>query len=112
MAVAIMGEGSSNQSDVHEALNFAAIHRLPFVFMVENNGYAISVAADKQLSVPDVAMRAAAFWIPGVIVDGTDVLACFRAGRLRVDPGTGDDRRAPPMLGWRKRRAARARIRR
>ena len=41
--MAIMGEGSSNQGDVHEGLNFAAIHRLPFIFVVENNGYAISV---------------------------------------------------------------------
>ena len=46
VAVAIMGEGSSNQGDVHEALNFAAIHRLPFVFIVENNGYAISVPVE------------------------------------------------------------------
>ena len=50
-----MGEGSSNQGDVHEALNFAAIHKLPFVFIVENNGYAISVPAEKELSVKDVA---------------------------------------------------------
>ena len=50
VAVAIMGEGSSNQGDVHEALNFAAIHKLPFVFMVENNGYAITVPAEKELS--------------------------------------------------------------
>jgi 2-oxoisovalerate dehydrogenase E1 component alpha subunit len=81
VAVAIMGEGSSNQGDVHEALNFAAIHRLPFVFMVENNGYAISVPAEKELSVPDVAQRASAYGIPGVVVDGTDVLACFAASR-------------------------------
>ena len=45
VALAAMGEGSSNQGDVHEALNFAAIHKLPFVFLVENNGYAISVPA-------------------------------------------------------------------
>jgi 2-oxoisovalerate dehydrogenase E1 component alpha subunit len=84
VAVAIMGEGSSNQGDVHEALNFAAIHHLPFVFVVENNGYAISVPAERQLSVPDVAMRAAAYGIPGVVVDGTDVLACYAAGREAV----------------------------
>ena len=53
-----MGEGSSNQGDVHEALNFAAIHRLPFVFLVENNGYAISVPAAKELAIPDVMERA------------------------------------------------------
>jgi 2-oxoisovalerate dehydrogenase E1 component alpha subunit len=80
-----MGEGSSNQGDVHEALNFAAIHRLPFVFIVENNGYAISVPADREISVPDVAMRASGYGIPGVVVDGTDVLACYAAGREAVD---------------------------
>ena len=65
VALAAMGEGSSNQGDVHEALNFAAIHKLPFVFLVENNGYAISVPAAMQVSVPDVAMRAAGYGIPG-----------------------------------------------
>jgi len=85
VAVAIMGEGSSNQGDVHEALNFAAIHRLPFVFLVENNGYAISVPAEKQISVPDVAMRASGYGIPGVVVDGTDVLACYAAAKVAVD---------------------------
>jgi 2-oxoisovalerate dehydrogenase E1 component alpha subunit len=85
VAMAIMGEGSSNQGDVHEGLNFAAIHRLPFVFVVENNGYAISVPAEKQLSVKDVAVRAAGYGIPGVIVDGTDVLACYAAAREAVD---------------------------
>ena len=59
------GRGSSNQGDVHEGLNFAAIHKLPFVFVVENNGYAISVPAAMQVSVPDVADRAAGYGIPG-----------------------------------------------
>jgi 2-oxoisovalerate dehydrogenase E1 component alpha subunit len=85
VAVAVMGEGSSNQGDVHEALNFAAIHKLPFVFVVENNGYAISVPAEKELSVKDVAVRASGYGMPGVIVDGTDVLACFVAAREAVD---------------------------
>jgi 2-oxoisovalerate dehydrogenase E1 component alpha subunit len=89
VAVAIMGEGSSNQGDVHEALNFAAIHRLPFVFIVENNGYAISVPADKQISVKDVAMRASGYGIPGVVVDGTDVLGCYTAGREAVERARG-----------------------
>jgi 2-oxoisovalerate dehydrogenase E1 component alpha subunit len=84
VAMAIMGEGSSNQGDVHEALNFAAIHRLPFVFVVENNGYAISVPAAKELSVRDVADRASGYGIPGVVVDGTDVLACYVASRDAV----------------------------
>ncbi len=85
VAIAVMGEGSSNQGDVHEALNFAAIHRLPFVLVVENNGYAISVPAEKELSVRDVADRASGYGIPGVVVDGTDVLACYVAGREAVE---------------------------
>jgi len=79
-----MGEGASNQGDVHEGLNFAAIHRLPMVYVVENNGYAISVPSARELPTGDVASRAAAYGIPGVIVDGTDVLACYRAGREAV----------------------------
>ncbi len=89
VAVAIMGEGSSNQGDVHEALNFAAIHVLPFVLIVENNGYAISVPAERQVSVKDVAMRAAGYGIPGVVVDGTDVLSCYAAGREAVERARG-----------------------
>jgi 2-oxoisovalerate dehydrogenase E1 component alpha subunit len=85
VALTSMGEGSSNQGDVHEGLNFAAIHKLPFVFVVENNGYAISVPAAKQVSVPNVADRASGYGIPGVVVDGTDVLACYAASRAAVD---------------------------
>jgi 2-oxoisovalerate dehydrogenase E1 component alpha subunit len=85
VAMTFMGEGSSNQGDVHEALNFAAIHHLPFVFVVENNGYAISVPTEKQLPLPDVAVRAAGYGIPGVVVDGSDVLGCYAAAREAVD---------------------------
>ena len=91
VALAAMGEGSSNQGDVHEALNFAAIHRLPFVFLVENNGYAISVPASREISVPDVAMRASGYGIPGVVVDGTDVLACYAAARTAVERARAGD---------------------
>jgi 2-oxoisovalerate dehydrogenase E1 component alpha subunit len=85
VAMTSMGEGSSNQGDVHEGLNFAAIHKLPFIFVVENNGYAISVPAERQVSVPDVASRAAGYGIPGVVVDGADVLACYAAAREAVE---------------------------
>jgi 2-oxoisovalerate dehydrogenase E1 component alpha subunit len=90
VAMTTMGEGSSNQGDVHEGLNFAAIHKLPFIFVVENNGYAISVPAAKQVSVADVADRAAGYGIPGVVVDGADVLACYAASRdARARAGDG-----------------------
>lgn len=85
VAMTSMGEGSSNQGDVHEGLNFAAIHKLPFVFVVENNGYAISVPAARQVSVANVADRAAGYGIPGVVVDGADVLACYAASRAAVE---------------------------
>lgn len=85
VAMTAMGEGSSNQGDVHEGLNFAAIHKLPFVFVVENNGYAISVPLARQVSVSDVADRAAGYGIPGVVVDGADVLACYAAARAAVE---------------------------
>lgn len=91
VALTTMGEGSSNQGDVHEGLNFAAIHRLPFILCVENNGYAISVPVAKQLAVPDVAARASGYGIPGVVVDGADVLACYRAAKEAVDRARAGD---------------------
>src|SRR5690349_16487224 len=85
IAMTSMGEGSSNQGDVHEGLNFAAIHKLPFILVVENNGYAISVPAERQLATPNVADRASGYGIPGVIVDGADVLSCYTAAKEAVD---------------------------
>ena len=85
VALTIMGEGSSNQGDVHEGLNFAAIHKLPFVFVVENNGYAISVPMARQVAGSSVWERAAGYGIPGVVVDGSDVLACYAAAREAVE---------------------------
>jgi len=76
-----IGEGGSSEGDFHEALNFAAIHRLAVLFVVENNGYAISVPWEKQMPTPDVADRAKAYGIPGVVVDGGDAMACYRVAR-------------------------------
>ena len=84
VALTIMGEGSSNQGDVHEGLNFAAIHKLPFIFVVENNGYAISVPLARQVAGSSVANRAEGYGIPGVTVDGSDVLACYAAAQVAV----------------------------
>ena len=85
VALTELGEGSSNQGDFHEGLNFAGIHRLPVVFVVENNGYAISVPMSLQSPIADIADRASAYGFPGVVVDGSDVLACYRAGREAID---------------------------
>ena len=85
VALATMGEGSSNQGDFHEGLNFAGIHKLPFILCVENNGYAISVPSSMELAVEDVAVRAAGYNMPGVIVDGSNVLECYVAAKAAVD---------------------------
>jgi len=76
VAITYLGEGSSNQGDFHEALNFAGIHKLPVVFVVENNGYAISVPMNLQSAVEDIAVRGAGYAMPGIIANGMEVLEC------------------------------------
>ena len=73
------GEGATSEGDWHEGLNFAGIHKLPVVFVCENNHYAISVPQSKQMAVQDVATAAEGYGFPGVVVDGNDVLACYAA---------------------------------
>lgn len=75
------GEGSSNQGDVHEGMNFAGVHKLPVIFCCENNRYAISVPQSRQVAARNVADRAVGYGFPGVVVDGNDVLAVYRATR-------------------------------
>lgn len=79
------GDGTSSKGDVHEAMNFASIHELPCIFCIENNGYAISVPTDKQMAIEDVADRAAGYNMPGIVVDGTDVLAMYAASQEAVE---------------------------
>jgi 2-oxoisovalerate dehydrogenase E1 component alpha subunit len=78
------GEGTSSQGDFHEGINLAAVQKLPVIFQCENNDYAISVPMSKQMAVKSVADRGVAYGIPGVKVDGTDVLACYAATRAAV----------------------------
>ncbi|WP_416149574.1 thiamine pyrophosphate-dependent dehydrogenase E1 component subunit alpha [Salipaludibacillus sp. HK11] len=73
------GEGSSNQGDFHEGINFASVHDLPVIFMCENNKYAISVPLDKQLNIEKVSDRAAGYGIHGKSVDGNDPIAVYEA---------------------------------
>lgn len=79
------GEGSSNQGDWHEALNFAGVHKLPVVFLVENNMYAISVPLSKQVAGGDVAARGAGYGIPGIRVDGNDVFQVYEVMKQAVE---------------------------
>lgn len=85
------GEGSSNQGDFHEGSNFAGVHKLPVIIMVENNQYAISVPVHKQLS-GKVSDRALGYGFPGLRVDGNDALAVYAAvkeARERAVAGEG-----------------------
>lgn len=79
VAFTTFGEGSSNQGDFHEGINFASVHDLPVIFLCENNKYAISVPLDKQLNIEHVSDRAAGYGIPGESVDGNDPLAVYSA---------------------------------
>jgi 2-oxoisovalerate dehydrogenase E1 component alpha subunit len=85
VALCTFGDGATSQGDFHEGVNFAAVHRLPVVFVCENNSYAISVPIRLQMANPNVAERAAGYGIPGVTVDGTDVPACVAVCREAVD---------------------------
>ena len=85
VAMTCFGEGGTSKGDFHEACNFAGIHKLPVIFFCENNHYAISVPADRQMAIQHVADRAASYGFPGVIVDGTDLLAVFGAVKGAAD---------------------------
>jgi len=77
VTVVTTGEGATSEGDFHEALNFAATHRLAVVFVVEDNGLAISVPTTQQMPTADVSDRAAGYGIPGVVVDGSDPVASY-----------------------------------
>ncbi len=79
------GEGSSNQGDFHEGANFAGVHKLPVIFMCENNKYAISVPISKQLSCENVSDRAAGYGMPGITIDGNDPIAVYAAVKEAAD---------------------------
>jgi 2-oxoisovalerate dehydrogenase E1 component alpha subunit len=73
------GDGATSEGDWHEGINFAGVHKLPVIFVCENNHYAISVPQSKQMAIEDVADRARGYGFPGIVVDGNDVLACYSA---------------------------------
>ncbi|HET7658552.1 MAG TPA: thiamine pyrophosphate-dependent dehydrogenase E1 component subunit alpha [Bacillales bacterium] len=87
VSLTTFGEGSSNQGDFHEAANFAGVHKLPVIFMCENNKYAISVPVNKQLACERVSDRAQGYGMPGVTVDGNDPLAVYEAVKEAADRG-------------------------
>lgn len=79
------GEGGSSKGDFHEALNFAGIHKVPVIFLCQNNQYAISVPQSKQMAIENVADRAAGYGFPGVAVDGNDPVAVSQVVKEAAD---------------------------
>jgi TPP-dependent pyruvate/acetoin dehydrogenase alpha subunit len=79
VTLCFFGDGASNEGTFHESLNLAAVWTLPVVYVCENNGYGELSAARLVVSVPDVSARAASYGIPGVTVDGQDVIAVYEA---------------------------------
>ncbi len=78
------GDGATSQGETHEAMNFAAVHKLPVIFICENNRYAISTPQTTQMVVEDVASRAAGYGFPGFTVDGMDLIECYEATREAI----------------------------
>ena len=92
VTIVYFGDGGASVGDCHEAMNFAAVHTLPVIFFCENNKYAISVPLSKQMAVESVASRAEGYGMPGVAVDGADVVAVYDATReaaVRARAGQG-----------------------
>jgi TPP-dependent pyruvate/acetoin dehydrogenase alpha subunit len=92
VGVAIFGDGAANEGAFHEGLNFAAVKKLPVLFICENNLYGASTPYSEASLVTDIAERGSAYGMPGVIVDGMDVLAVYdvvseAAARARAGDG-------------------------
>jgi TPP-dependent pyruvate/acetoin dehydrogenase alpha subunit len=85
VAVPFTGDGGTNTGNFHEGLNMAAIWELPVVFVVENNQYAVSTHIEEAVKIEDLSIRARAYDIPGVRVDGFDVLAVYEATAEAVE---------------------------
>jgi pyruvate dehydrogenase E1 component alpha subunit len=79
------GDGASNQGTFHEAINMAAVWKLPVIFVCENNVYAMGTCQSRVMLIKNIADRAVAYGIPGIVVDGNDVLAVYEAAQKAVE---------------------------
>jgi pyruvate dehydrogenase E1 component alpha subunit len=89
IAITYFGDGATSEGDFHEAMNFAGVYRLPVVFLCENNQYAISLRRDRQTAAKTIASKAEGYGMPGVLVDGNDLLAVFDATGEAVERARG-----------------------
>jgi TPP-dependent pyruvate/acetoin dehydrogenase alpha subunit len=84
VALHFFGDGASNRGDFHESLNIAGVMKLPIVYVCDNNCYAMTVPAECALAIKDIAVRAAGYGFPGLVVDGNDVLAVYEASQEAI----------------------------
>ena len=84
VSISFFGDGASNEGSVHEAANMAALYKLPVVFVCENNGYGEYPPQRNHQAIVDVADRAAGYGMPGVVVDGMDVVAVYEAAEQAI----------------------------
>ncbi len=92
VAFCTFGDGATSEGEWHEAMNFAAVQKLPVVFVCENNGWAISTPQRTQMAVADIALRAKGYGMAGVVVDGCDPVAVYdavHAARAKASAGDG-----------------------
>ncbi|MDT7779440.1 MAG: hypothetical protein QOC99_1952 [Acidobacteriota bacterium] len=89
VAVAYIGDGGMSTGAFHEGLNFAAVQRLPLVIVAEHNWYAYSTPTSKQTAVANLADKAAGYGIPGYVVDGNDVIACYEVMKRAAEFARG-----------------------
>ncbi len=89
VAVAYIGDGGMSTGAFHEGLNFAAVQRLPLIVVAEHNQYAYSTPTSKQTAVANLADKAAGYGIPGYVVDGNDVVACYEVMRRAAEFARG-----------------------
>jgi pyruvate dehydrogenase E1 component alpha subunit len=85
VAMTFFGDGATSQGDFHEGLNFAGVFQLPVVFVCQNNQWAISIPRSKQTRSKTLAQKAIAYGLPGIQVDGNDILAVYAAASAAVE---------------------------
>jgi 2-oxoisovalerate dehydrogenase E1 component alpha subunit len=89
IALVLLGDGATSEGDTHEALNFAAVWKAPVVFLVQNNGYAISVPLAKQTAAPTLAAKGIGYGVPSLLIDGNDAAAVYAAVRTGLERAAG-----------------------
>jgi pyruvate dehydrogenase E1 component alpha subunit len=85
VAMAFLGDGGTSEGDFHEGMNFAAVYQAPVIFVCQNNQWAISVPRKKQTLSKTIAQKAIAYGMPGIQVDGNDILAVYSAAKEAVE---------------------------